>query len=174
MGKIKFFLSKWFGTDFRDFLLLLLAATVFSILLQGLFFVIGGLFPSIENFGMMIDAIIFMLLVLFQFVGGGLDNRKRNGNIIIGLLAIMGIYISVVWYFHAGILVGCLVLIYIDLWRLYKQGAEPVRLFFGACFCLPYCIGAYFAMIFNGLEPAINLSGIVTVAIATICVWFIH
>ncbi len=134
---------------------------------------IGGLFPSVENLGLTIDAILFMLLVLPAFIGAGLTNHRGNGNILVGLTAIMGIYISVVWYFHAGILVGCIVLLYLAIWRLNKVGADTLWLGCGAYSYLCYSIGAYFAMVFNGLEPAINIYGIIMLSIAAIGILFI-
>ena len=171
MEKIKDFFSSWFKEEFWGLVVLFLIVAAFSIGVQSLLFWIGGLFLSVENLGLTIDAVLFMLLVLPAFIGAGLTNHRGNGNILVGLTAIMGIYISVVWYFHAGILVGCIVLLCSALWRLYKIGADHFWGLGGACAYLFYCIGAYFAMLFNGLEPAINIYGIVTLIITTICIW---
>jgi hypothetical protein len=172
MGKIKDFFSKWFDEEVGLCILLFLVIAAVIIGVESLLFWIGGLFPSVENLGLTIDAILFMLLVLPAFIGAGLTNHRGNGNILVGLTAIMGIYISVVWYFHAGILVGCLVLLYMALWRLHKLEANLMWTCGGAYAYLLYCIGAYFAMIFNGLEPAINIYGIITLIIAAICILF--
>ena len=153
-------------------LFLVIAAVIIGV--ESLLFWIGGLFfPSVENLGLTIDAILFMLLVLPAFIGAGLTNHRGNGNILVGLTAIMGIYISVVWYFHAGILVGCLVLLFSAMWRLHKLGVDTFGLAIGVYSYVCYGIGAYCAMIFNGLEPAINIYGIVTLIIAAICILFI-
>ena len=173
MGKIKNFCGKWFDDEFWELGLLFLVVAAVSIGVQSLIFWIGGLFPSVEDCGMLIDSILCALLVLPLLIGAGLTEGEGNGNIIVGLLAIMGIYISVVWYFHAGILAGCLVLLFSALWRLHKLGADPLWTCGGACAYLLYCIGAYYAMIFNGLEPVISVYGIVILSIATLCVWFI-
>lgn len=173
MGKIKDFFSKWFDEEVGLCILLFLVIAAVIIGVESLLFWIGGLFPSVENLGLTIDAILFMLLVLPAFIGAGLTNHRGNGNILVGLTTIMGIYISVVWYFHAGVLTGCIVLLYLALWRLQKIGADPFWTCGSACAYLLYCVGAYFAMIFNGLEPAINIYGIVTLIIAAICILFI-
>ena len=174
MGKIKNFLSSWLNEELWELLILLLVAAVVSIGVQSLLFWIGGLFLSIKDCGMLIDTILGILLISPLFLGAGLTEGEGNGSIFVGSLAIMGIYISVVWYFHAGILAGCLVLLYMALWRLYKIiGADPLWTCGGTCAYLLYCIGAYFAMIFNGLEPVINIYGIVTLIVATIGVWVI-
>ena len=172
MGKIRNFLSS-FGKDFWGFVILLLAAAIASFLVQILLIGAGRLFFSDENDAVMIDAIIGMLLVLPPLITVCMTNYKGDGNIIVGLLAIMGIYVSVVWYFHAGILVGCIVLLYSAIWRLHKAGADTLWLGCGAYSYVCYSIGAYFAMIFNGLEPAINIYGIITLIVATMCIFFI-
>lgn len=173
MGKIKNFCGKWLDEEVGLCILLFLVIAAVIIGVESLLFWIGGLFPSVENLGLTIDAILFMLLVLPAFIGAGLTNHKGNGNILVGLTAIMGIYISVVWYFHAGILVGCIVLLYLAIWRLHKIGADTLWLGCGAYSYVCYGIGAYCAMIFNGLEPAINIYGIVALIIAAICILFI-
>lgn len=168
MGKIKNFCGKWFGAEFGKFIFFLLGVNVISISVQRLLIWAGWL-----HCGMMLDTILGMLLIMPALIAFALTKHKGTGNIIVGLLAIMGIYISVVWYFHAGILVGCLVLLYSALWRLYKLGYNLMLILGGACVYLLYCIGAYFAMTANSLEPAINLYGIITLVVATLCVWFI-
>lgn len=173
MGKIKDFLSLLFDGEFCLGIPFLLIISALSIGFQSLLVQIGGLFPSVENLGLTIDAILFMLLVLPAVIGAGLTNHRGNGNILVGLTAIMGIYISVVWYFHAGILVGCLVLLFSAMWRLHKLGVDTFWLAIGVYSYVCYGIGAYCAMIFNGLEPAINIYGIVTLIIAAICILFI-
>ena len=173
MRKVKYFFSKWFDKVVVLCILIFLAIAVILTGIQSLLVWIGGLFPSVENLGLTIDAILFMLLVLPAFIGAGLTNHRGNGNILVGLTAIMGIYISVVWYFHAGILVGCLVLLFSAMWRLHKLGVDTFWLAIGVYSYVCYGIGAYCAMIFNGLEPAINIYGIVTLIIAAICILFI-
>ena len=173
MKKIKNFCSSWFGEVFWELFIVVLVASAVSVGVQSLLIWIGGLYPSVQNLGLMLDAILGFVLVLPIFFGSAMSNSEGDGNVFVGSLAIMGIYISVVWYFHAGILVGCLVLLCSALWRLYKIGADTFWVFGGACAYLLYCIGAYFAMIFNGFEPAINLYGIVTLIIAAICILLI-
>ncbi|MBR1606046.1 MAG: hypothetical protein IJ660_08105 [Alphaproteobacteria bacterium] len=173
MGKIKNFFSKWFDEEVVLCILLFLVIAAVITGVQSLIFWVSGLFSSAEDCGMTIDTILGMLLVLPPFIAAGFTEHKGNGNILVGLTAIMGIYISVVWYFHAGILVGCIVLLYLAIWRLHKSGADTLWLGCGAYSYVCYGIGAYCAMIFNGLEPAINISGIVTLIIAAICILFI-
>ena len=175
MGKIKYFFSKWLDEEVGLCILLFLVIAAVIIGVESLLFWIGGLFPSVQDLGLMLDAILGFVLVFPIFFGSAMSNYEGegDGNLFVGSLAIMGIYISVVWYFHAGILVGCIVLLCSALWRLYKMGVDTFWVFGGACAYLLYCIGAYFAMIFNGLEPAINLYGIVTLIIMTICILFI-
>ena len=173
MGKIKDFFSKWFDEVVVWGILLFLGVAAVITGVQSLIFWISGLFSSAEDCGMMTDTILGMLLVLPPFIAAGLTEHKGNGNILVGMLAIMGLYVSVVWYFHAGILVGCLVLLFSAMWRLHKLGVDTFWLAIGVYSYVCYCIGAYCAMIFNGLEPAINLYGIVTLIIAAICILFI-
>lgn len=173
MGKIKDFFSKWLDEEFWNLVVLFLITAAFSIGVQSLLFWIGGLYPSVENLGLMIDAILGFALVFPIFFGSAMSNFEGDGNIFVGSLAIIGIYISVVWYFHAGVLIGCIVLLYLALWRLQKIGADQFWTCGSACAYLLYCVGAYFAMIFNGLEPAINLYGIIALAVATLCLWLI-
>ena len=175
MGKIKDFFSKWLDEEFWNLAVLFLIVAALSVGVQSLLIWIGGLFPSVQNLGLMLDAILGFVLVFPIFFGSAMSNSEGegDGNLFVGSLAIMGIYISVVWYFHAGILVGCIVLLCSALWRLYKMGVDTFWVFGGACAYLLYCIGAYCAMIFNGLEPAINIYGIVTLIIAAICILFI-
>ena len=170
MGKIKNFCGKWFNEEILWCILLFLVIAAFITGVESLLVRIGGLFPSIENLGLTIDAVLFMLLVLPVFIMAALTEFERNGDILVGLTAIMGIYISVVWYFHAGILVGCIVLLYSAIWRLHKVGADTLWLGCGAYSYVCYSIGAYFAMLFNGIEPAINIYGIVTLSVAAICI----
>lgn len=173
MGKIKDFFSKWFDEKFWGLVVLFLITAVFSIGMHSLLFWIGGLFSSVENLGLTIDAIYGFVLVFPILFGSTISNSEGDRNIFVGSLAIMGIYISVVWYFHAGVLIGCIVLLYLALWRLQKIGADSFWTCGGSCAYLLYCVGAYFAMLFNGLEPAINIYGIVTLIIATLCLWLI-
>lgn len=173
MGKIKNFLSLWFSSEILVIFIALIVLTAILIGLQSLLIWIGGLFTSIENLGITIDAILGFVLLFPLFLGAVFTNHEGNGNILVGLLAIMGIYISVVWYFHAGILVGCIVLLCQSLRRLDKIGADPIWIHCGMSAHLLYCIGAYFAMIFNGLEPASSVYGIVILSIVTLCIWFV-
>ena len=175
MGKIKDFFSLWFEEEFRGLVVLFLIVAALSVGVQSLLMWIGGLFPSVQDLGLMLDAILGFVLVFPIFFGSAMSNSEGEGegNLFVGSLAIMGIYISVVWYFHAGIFVGCIVLLCSALWRLHKIGADPFWVLGGACAYLLYCIGAYFAMLFNGLEPAINLYGIITLIVVAVCIWFI-
>ena len=172
MGKIKNFCGKWFDEEIALCILLFLVVAAVITGVQSLLFWIGGLFPSVENLGLTIDVVLGVLLILPPFIAAGLTDHKGNGNIIVGLLAIMGIYVSVVWYFHAGILVGCLVLLFSAMWRLHKIGVDTFWLAIGTYAYLFYCIGAYFAMIFNSLEPAINLYGIIPLIVAAVCIMY--
>ena len=104
MGKIKDFCGKWFDDEFWELGLLFLVVAAVSIGVQSLIFWIGGLFPSVEDCGMLIDSVLCALLVLPLLIGAGLTEGEGNGNIIVGLLAIMGIYVSVVWYFQSALL----------------------------------------------------------------------
>ncbi|MBR3662403.1 MAG: hypothetical protein IKN67_03905, partial [Alphaproteobacteria bacterium] len=69
MGKIKIFFSKWFDEEVVLCILLFLVIDAVIIGVESLLFWIGGLFPSVENLGLTIDAILFMLLVLPAFIG---------------------------------------------------------------------------------------------------------
>lgn len=173
MEKIKNFFNLWFGINFWGFVILLLAVAVPSFLVQSLLIGVGRLFSSDANTAVVIDALLGFILIAPVYFCAGHSEHKGDGNILVGLLAIMGIYISVVWYFHGGILFGCIVLLYSCLARLRKIRLDSLRIYGGTCVYLLYCIGAYFAMIFNDLEPAINIYGIVTLIVATIGVWLI-
>lgn len=169
--KIKDWLCNWLDEVFGQLVILICIMAAISIGVQSLLIWIAELFSSVYDCGVMVDAILGMWLMLPALGAVWLQNRKGAGNILVGLLAITGIYVSVVWYFYAGILVGCIVLLYSALWRMAKIGADSLWIYGGACIYLLYCIGACFAMIINGIEPAINLYGFIVLAVATLCIW---
>ena len=172
MGKIKNFCGKWFDGEFWAMILFLVMMAAVSIGIQSLLVWVGGLFPSVEDCGRTIDAVLCALLILPIFIGVGLgSNFNGSWNILLALLAIIGIYICVVFWFNWFLFGGCLILLLFNLIRLDRIGCESLWIYGGVCAYLTYCIGAYFAVVFNGIEPAVGICGITILSLVTLGVW---
>jgi len=161
------FLS-FFDRNLLGILGIFVIAAVTVIAMQCGLFWAGGLFSSAVE----INSVLVLLSVTPLIVGAGLTNHKGNGNIIVALLAIIGIYICVVWYFHWGVLIGCIALLISSLIRLEKIGGDPVWTNGMACTYLLYSVGAYFAMLFYGFEPAADLGAIIVLLLVSVFLWF--
>lgn len=153
-------------------ILLFVVMAAMSIGLQSLLIWIGGLFP-LAGLGLGIDAVIGMLLVVPIIIGIVLGSSfPGDGNLLLALLAVMGIYISIVFWFNWFVFIGCIALLWVNLLLLDRAGCDSFWLYCGACVYLLYCLGAYFAMHFNGIEVATDIWGIAVLSAATLCAWF--
>ena len=163
------FLS-FFDRDFRSLFGTFVIAAATTIILQcGLFCLIELLFPSAV---MEIDAALGLVMVAPLLIAAVFTGYKGKWDIMFSSLAVIGTYICVVFYFHWGVLIGCIVLLLSGLVRLDKIGVDPVWIYGTSGTYLLYCIGAYFAaMLTNSFEPAINVYGIIVLSVATVLVW---
>lgn len=172
MRKIKDFFGNQRSLKILGALFVLIASALLSIGIQSLLMWIGGLFPSVDDLSRAMDVLLGAMLVAPIFVGAGLTENKGNGNIILAMLAIIGIYICVVYCFSWLLLIFCILLLWLNLKRLDNLDGDTLWIYGGGCAYLLYCIGAYFALIFNDLEPDINTYGITVLSVATLCMWF--
>ena len=167
MKQTKNFLCKYINGDFWGFVLFISVMAVYSAVFQGLLIWIGGLFPSAKGLGLALDLLLGLVLVLPLFLGAGLDKHKGNESIIIALLAIIGIYVCIIFWFNWLLLIGCIIVLYFNLRRLDKIGGNTLWIYSGGCAYLLYCIGTYFALIFNGIQPAADIYAIAILSIIT-------
>jgi len=168
MKKIKNFLGKRFDGDILVFITIFLVIAAVSIGGQSLLLWIGGLFPSVAAMGLVIDSVLGLVLVLPAAV------IAKSGGAKVMALALIGIYVCVVWYFDWFLLIARSVVLLLGLRKL-AEYADTLPLFYNiACLyllcCLLYCIGAYFAMICNGLEPEADIIGIAVILVLVVCV----
>lgn len=175
MGKIKNFLNRWFDEEFWSNCFALVVLLVLSIGIQSLIFWFGG-----YTFGLLIDALLFVALVIWGKSLVHADNtfvykgtNKKGWFCVSGLfLAVIAIYFSVVGiYLQALLGVSLIVFVFCGLW-LEKMQADTARLFFVLGLALIYCIGAYFAMFINSIEPPIVRPAIYLISAVTLLVWF--
>lgn len=174
MGKIKNFLNRWFDEEFWSNCFALVVLLVLSIGIQSLIFWFGGYI-----FGMLIDVLLFVALIVWGKSLIHTDNtfvyketNKKGWICVLCLfLAIIAIYFSVVGiYLQSLLALSLAVFVFCGIW-LGRMNVDTNRLFFVLGLALIYCIGAYFAMFINGIEPPIDKSGFFLVSGATLVVW---
>ena len=161
----------YLGGEFWGLLTVLIAMTAMLFGLQSVIIRIGELFPSVECLGIAIDAVLGFILIAPLFLGSSLTEHEGNGNMFVASLAIMGIYVSVVWYFNWFCFIACIVILWFNLRWLEKLGGDVLWIYCGACFYILYCIGAYFALLINNFAPAADIYGIAVLSAAAIVGW---
>ena len=170
--------AEFFGTVFG-----LITIMVFLAGIQSLCFLFGAAPTLMEGLGYHFDVFFFsvtLLVILYELRKSPKLFPKNSGRkkgitcVTVALLAIVGIYVYVInptdlsWIWLAV----CFLML-LQSWILLermKADTSILSLSLGAGLC--YCIGAYFAMIFNDIEPAVELKDIIVISIATVCLWF--
>lgn len=170
--------AEFLGTVFG-----LLTIMVFETGIQTLCFLFGGTPTLMEGLGYHFDVFFFAVLILVIMYElnkspklFSKNERKKKGIFCVNfaLLAIIGIFVYVInptnlsWIWLAV----CFLMMFQSWVLLERMKADTsiLSLTFGAGLC--YCLGAYFAMLINDIEPAIELKDIIVILIATVCVWF--
>jgi len=175
MGKIKNFLNRWFDVEFGSNCFALVILLVLSIGIQSFMFWFGG-----HTFGLFADVLLFIVLIVwgkslvhndntFAYKG---TNKKGWICALCLFLAIIAVYFSVVEIYLQSLLVlSLIVFVFCGIW-LEKMKIDTARLFFVLGLALFYCIGAYFAMLINSIEPPIERIGFYLILVVTLLVWF--
>ena len=87
-------------------------------------------------------------------------------------LAVIAVYFSIVGiYLQSLLAVSLAVFVFCGIW-LEKMKIDTARLFFVLGLAFFYCIGAYFAMLINSIEPPIEKIGFYLILVVTLLVWF--
>lgn len=178
MGKNRNFLGVLFDGEFCLGIPFLLIVAVLSIGVQSLLVQIGGLFPSVEYLGIAIDAVFGVILLLLMYLKLDLIRftmgERAKENLLWGFMVEqMVIYFYVVCWGHWLVLVIGLLLLSSSIHLPeYEYHRQCVEVYETECICLLYSIGAYFALLFNGIEPAANIYGIAVLFIVTLIMWF--
>ena len=145
-----------------------------SVGLQSLLIWSGNLFLAEYNIGIISTTIIGLIGISPLLIGAIFsdDFSVFTMGMVFALLAIIGIYISIVWYFSWIAFAASLAVLLYGLYKMDCAGAEKVLLhgFLGTC--LFYCMGAYYAMLINGLAPAIDIVGMTILAAVVVGIWF--
>lgn len=174
MNLISKFLSLFDG-EFRGLLLGFITIMVISVGLQSLLLWLGD---------MCLDAILFALVLISigQIVALKLSDlfpyKGTAGGGILAMfyicLGIIGVYVCIVHPALLGwnLLVGALLLIFLDWIFLEKIGADMVIVGIAVGIGLCYCLGTYFAMLLNCLEPVAEIPEVVIISLATLFAWF--
>ena len=185
MGKIKDFLSLLFDGEFCLGIPFLLIISALSIGFQSLLVWFCGLFPSVEHLGMSVEHLgiamdylfgVILLLLMYlkiDLIRFTIDQRAKE-NLMCGFMAEQAvIYIYVVFWGHFLVLVIGLLLLssLLDLHE-YEYHRQCVEVYETECICLLYSIGAYVALLLNGIEPAANIYGIIVLSLVTLIMWF--
>jgi len=151
--------------------------------IQCLCFLFGGTPTLMEGLGYHFDVFFFSLVLLITLYElrkspklFSEKDSKKKGVICVTftLLAIIGIFVYVINSTNLSwIWLAVCFLVLLQSWILFekmKADTSILSLALGTCLC--YCLGAYFAMIFNNIEPAIELKDIIVIFIITVCMWF--
>ncbi len=178
MRKNENFLTLWVDGEFCLGIPLFLIISALSIGVQSLLVKIGGLFPSIEYLGIAIDAIFAEILLLLMYIKIDLIRftigQRDKENLMGGFLAEQAvIYLYVVGWGHWLVLaIGLILLSSSVSLSEYEYHRECSEVYEAKCVCLLYSIGAYVALLLNGIEPAANIYGIIVLLIVTLIMWF--
>ena len=150
-----------------------IGALAVSIGFQSLVVWAGNLLPVGYNVGIALDALVGVLAIAPIFIGAIVsdDVSSFTMGMFFAMLAIMGIYVSVTLYFNWFILVGCIGVFVASVIKMHRAGATKIWLYLILGAYLSYCVGAYYAMMLNGMEPAIDAAGINILTILLVCVW---
>ena len=151
-----------------------IGALAVSIGFQSLVVWAGNLLPVGYNVGIALDVLVGALAIAPIFIGALVsdDVSSFTMGMFFAVLAIMGIYVSVTLYFNWFILVGCIGVFVASVIKMHRAGATKIWLYLilGAYLC--YCIGTYYALILNGIEPAINMDGVNVLMLLLGVIWF--
>jgi len=178
MGKNKNFLSLLFDGEFCLGIPFLLIISVLSIGVQSLLVQVDGLFPSVEYLGIAIDAIFWGILLLLMYLKIDLIRftigERAKENLLCGFMVEqIAIYIYVVCWGHWGLFaIGFLLLLSSAQLPEYEYHHACAEVYEAKCICLLYNIGAYVALLFNGIEPAADIYGIIVLSTITLIMWF--
>lgn len=151
-----------------------IGALAISIGFQSLLIWAGNLIPSEYNVGIALDALVGVLAIAPIFIGAIVSDDLSSFamGMIFAMLAIMGIYVSVTLHFNWFILVGCIGVFVASVIKMHRAGATKIWLYLILGAYLSYCVGAYYAMMLNGMEPAIDAAGINILTILLGVIWF--
>lgn len=175
---------KYSGSEFLSSFLGLIMVMMMSIAFQALAFRIGSLY-AIENLGFYLDGGLFAFLFIAAIyatnrMNGGvfkLSKSKRSGaiNLIAIWIAVFVIYIYVLRPIPDRInlpeILVCLLIVLINLYALKTLKADTSILILTVGITLIYCVGTYFAMLINSIEPVIDIYSIAVLASITLIVW---
>ena len=172
MNEIKSLFKPSYGV-FGAMLVGIIVAVAISVVLQSLLIWIGGLFPSVDkNLGVEFDGIVGMLLVFPIIFVAIFKNFDGNVSLLLSGLAIIGIYDTTVWFFNWIMLITFVAVLLFSLNNLDQTGCNKFVVHGIMCSYLIYCIGAYYAMIINGIEPVIDIYGIIFILLTALYIGF--
>ncbi len=178
MGKNKNFLSLLFDGEFCLGIPFLLIISALSIGFQSLLVWFCGLFPSVEHLGIAMDYLFWGILLMLMdlkidLIRFTIDQRAKE-NLMCGFMVEQAvIYIYVVCWGHWLLLVIGLLLLSSSLnLHEYEYHRACSEVYEAECICLLYSIGAYVALLLNGIEPVANIYGIIVLSLVTLILWF--
>lgn len=157
----------------------LLIISALSIGVQGLLVRIGGLFPSVEYLSIAIDAVFGGILLLLMhlkidLIRFTIGERAKENLLWCFMVEQAVIYIYVVCWGHWLVLaIGLLLLSSSARLPEYEYHRACSEVYETECICLLYSIGAYVALLLNGIEPAASIYGIIVLLIVTLIMWFV-
>ena len=157
---------------------------MFAVGLQSLLFWVGGLLPAWRigclSMGVILNLLVFASIIwLFSEIGSnqyffpykGTAEKGAFSGFTVMLLPLC-VYICVTSLYSWLALMLMVLLLVLCIRRLTKIEADVSRLGTLAGGLFVYCLGGYFAMLINGLEPAIDVYGLTLLAFVTIVLWF--
>ena len=167
--------QNFFDDEFWSALFGLIVTMVISVGLQSLVIWLGGMFLDVILFALFIiaigQAIAFNFSDFFPYKrtsGGGTVSMIYVG------LGIVGTYAYIVHQTPLGwtLLAGSLILMLLNWIFLEKIDADITYVGISVGVGLCYCLGTYFAMLLNGLEPVAEIPEIAIISLATLFAWF--
>ena len=151
-----------------------IGALAISIGFQSLLIWAGNLIPSEYNVGIGLDALVGVLAIAPIFIGAIVsdDFSTFAMGMVFAMLSIVGFYISITLIFNPFVLVACMVVFVASVIKMHMAGATKIWLYLILGAYLSYCVGAYYALMLNGIEPAINMDGVNVLTLLLGVIWF--
>ena len=186
MEKIKNFFAKWFDDEFGSALISLIIVTTISITVQCILLWTDALSLVSEfnlgtlSFGMVLDIVLFVAILVFAlWTNNGPDTfiflgtmGKGRVCLLFLTLSVIAAYISVIFVYQWWVLLLSIAVLFLSEYALRRLKADDDRINLAFGIALIYCVGAYFAMLINNLEPTIDLWGLFAIMVTSIILYF--
>ena len=180
MGKIKNFLSSWLNEELWGLCAGFCLVALFTLCIQYFVFWFGNMIHTSERVGTYLDIGLFIIWLiaiipvinsadLFPIKG---TMEKGRINVVAVWLIVVGIYAYILSSVDFWILALCLVMLLCNWFMLEKLNADTGLLSITVGASLIYCLSTYFALLFNGIEPATDTGSIITLLLVTLILWF--